>query len=388
MKISAEERDIIQRILTHHAQGTTDMTPEMMSNPVENYASDAVLDQERTTLFREFPLILGHSSELPDAGSFMTNNDTGMPLLITRNSEGEVQAFLNVCRHRGARVEDRPCGKARAFSCPYHSWTYDLNGKLRGLPGAEGFEGLNKDDHGLVPVPAFERFGMIWVRPTPSEQPIDIDAWLQPLAEQLDGLDLGSHFVFESWKLDREMSWRLALEGFQESYHFCHAHRETACSNYLDNQSVFIQHYPHVRHSVPLPHVVELADKAPEEWEYRSNFMTQNYLFPANFIQVMTDHVYVHTIIPTGPGTCIFKCQMLIAEAPKDEKTERYFRRNYEVVRSVFNEDFEIGENIQRGLNSGANVNFVFGKNECALHYGQTAITDAIEGRLSVPLAP
>ena len=79
---------------------------------------------------------------------------------------------------------------------------------------------------------------------------------------------------------------------------------------------------------------------------------------------------------------------MLIAEAPKDEKTERYFRRNYEVVRSVFNEDFEIGENIQRGLNSGANVNFVFGKNECALHYGQTAITDAIEGRLSVPLAP
>ncbi|MDA9176194.1 (2Fe-2S)-binding protein, partial [Alphaproteobacteria bacterium] len=208
------------------------------------------------------------------------------------------------------------------------------------------------------------------------------------LAEQLDGLDLGSHFVFESWKLDREMSWRLALEGFQESYHFCHAHRETACSNYLDNQSVFIQHYPHVRHSVPLPHVVELADKAPEEWEYRSNFMTQNYLFPANFIQVMTDHVYVHTIIPTGPGTCIFKCQMLIAEAPKDEKTERYFRRNYEVVRSVFNEDFEIGENIQRGLNSGANVNFVFGKNECALHYGQTAITDAIEGRLSVPLAP
>ena len=75
----------------------------MMSNPVENYASDAVLEQERTTLFREFPLILGHSSELPDAGSFMTNNDTGMPLLITRNGEGEVQAFLNVCRpSRGA----------------------------------------------------------------------------------------------------------------------------------------------------------------------------------------------------------------------------------------------------------------------------------------------
>jgi len=159
MKISSEERDIIQRILQHHAQGTTDMTPEMMANPVENYASDKVLEAEQQILFREFPLILAHSSELPDAGSFLTNNDTGMPLLITRNDAGEVQAFLNVCRHRGARVEDRPCGKARAFSCPYHSWTYDLNGSLRGLPGAVGFEGLKKDEHGLVPVPAFERFG-------------------------------------------------------------------------------------------------------------------------------------------------------------------------------------------------------------------------------------
>lgn len=385
MKISSEERDIIQRILNHHAAGTTDMTPEMMANPVANYASESVLEQEQKTLFREFPLILGHSSELPDAGSFLTNNDTGMPLLITRNDAGEVQAFLNVCRHRGARVEDRPCGQARAFSCPYHSWTYDLNGSLRGLPGSEGFDGLDKAEHGLVRVPAFERFGLIWVRPTPSETPIDIDAWVKPLAEQLDGLDLGSHVIFESWKLDRQMSWRLALEGFQESYHFCHAHRETACSNYLDNQSVFIQHYPHVRHSVPLPKVVELADIAPEDWEYRSNFMTQNYLFPANFVQVMTDHVYVHTIIPTGPGTCIFKCQMLIAQAPENEKAERYWRRNYDVVRAVFNEDFEIGENIQKGLDSGANTTFVFGRNECALHYGQTAITDALEGRLKVP---
>ena len=385
MKISSEERDIIQRILNHHAAGTTDMTPEMMANPVANYASESVLEQEQKTLFREFPLILGHSSELPDAGSFLTNNDTGMPLLITRNDAGEVQAFLNVCRHRGARVEDRPCGQARAFSCPYHSWTYDLNGSLRGLPGSEGFDGLDKAEHGLVRVPAFERFGLIWVRPTPSETPIDIDAWVKPLAVQLDGLDLGSHVIFESWKLDRQMSWRLALEGFQESYHFCHAHRETACSNYLDNQSVFIQHYPHVRHSVPLPKVVELADKAPEDWEYRSNFMTQNYLFPANFVQVMTDHVYVHTIIPTGPGTCIFKCQMLIAQAPENEKAERYWRRNYDVVRAVFNEDFEIGENIQKGLDSGANTTFVFGRNECALHYGQTAITDALEGRLKVP---
>lgn len=382
MKISAEERDIIQKILDHAKNGTTDMTPAVMHNPVENYASQDVLDQEMKILFREFPLIMGHASDLPEPGSFMTNNDTGLPLLITRNRQGEVKAFLNVCRHRGARVEDRPCGKASAFSCPYHSWTYGLDGDLRGMPGAEGFAEIDKKDFGLVEVPAWERFGFIWVRPKPSDTPIDIDAWLQPMAAQLGGLDLGGHHVFESWRLDRNMSWRLALEGFQESYHFCHAHAETACSNYLDNQSVWQQQYPHVRHSVPLPKILELADKPEEEWDYRPYFMTQNYLFPANFIQVMTDHVYVHTIIPTGPGTCIFKCMMLIAQPPQSDKAERYFRANYDVVRAVFNEDFEIGENIQKGLDSGANLSFVFGRNECGLHFGQSAITDALEGRL------
>jgi phenylpropionate dioxygenase-like ring-hydroxylating dioxygenase large terminal subunit len=382
MKISAEERDIIQKILDHAEAGTTDMTPDLMRNPVEYYASKEQLEREVKVLFREFPLILGHSSDLPDPGSFLTNDDTGMPLLITRNEQGVVRAFLNVCRHRGARVEDRPCGTSKTFSCPYHSWTYDNNGALRGFPGAKGFEGIDKGDFGLVEVPAFERFGMIFVRPSPQDTPLDIDAWLAPLTEQLGGLDMGSHVIFERWKLERKMNWRLALEGFQESYHFCHAHRDTACSNYLDNQSVYLQKYPHVRHSVPLPVIERLRDQKPEEWDYRPYFMTQNFIFPANFIQVMTDHIYVHTILPTGHGTCTFQCMMLIPEAPQSEKAERYWRKNYEVVREVFNEDFEIGESIQKGLDSGANESFLFGKYECCLHYSQTAITDALEGRL------
>jgi len=213
---------------------------------------------------------------------------------------------------------------------------------------------------------------------------IELDAWLEPMAEQLGSLNIDSHVVLEKWSLDRAMSWRFALEGFQESYHFCHAHATTACSSYLDNQSVHMQQYPHVRLAVPLPKVVELKDIDQEDWNYRANFMTQDYLFPANFVQVMTDHIYVDTIIPTGPGTCKFQCMMLIAEAPQTEKSERYWSKNYDLIRVVFNEDFEIGENIQKGINAGANESFVFGKNECTLHYGQNAIDDALAGRLSV----
>jgi len=237
---------------------------------------------------------------------------------------------------------------------------------------------------GLVELPVFEHFGMIWVVPSPTQKDIDMDAWTAPLKDYLGGLDLGGHHVFRKWSLDRDMSWRLALEGFQESYHFCSAHKHTACAGYLDNQSVHLNFEPHVRHAVPLPSVLELKEQAPEEWEYRRHFMDQNYLFPANFIQVMSDHVYVHTIIPTGPGKCVFQCMMLIAEPPATEKAERYWQKNYDLIRVVFNEDFEIGEGIQKGLDTGANSQFVFGKYECGLHFGQKAIDDALAGKIAV----
>ena len=112
--------------------------------------------------------------------------------------------------------------------------------------------------------------------------------------------------------------------------------------------------------------------------------MDQNYLFPANFVQVMTDHVYVHTIVPTGPGTCAFYCMMLVAEEPTDEKAERYWQKNYDVVRVVFDEDFSIGEGIQKGFETGANDHFTFGTFECGLHFGQKAIDAALDGTLTV----
>ena len=93
----------------------------------------------------------------------------------------------------------------------------------------------------------------------------------------------------------------------------------------------------------------------------------------------MTDHVYVHSIIPTGPGTCVFKCMMLISEPANTDKAKQYWEKNYNVVKEVFNEDFEIGEAIQAGLSTNANDNFVFGRYECGLHWGQQAIDDALE---------
>ena len=382
MIVSPEEQKIIEQTLEYCESGKTTMTDEIMLNPVTNYNDPKKLDDEINTLFRKFPIIVAHISEVAEPGEFITHNDTGIPILVTRNSEGNLKAFINVCRHRGAKVELKECGKTRTFSCPYHSWTYGLNGELRGMPQPHGFDKLDKERFGLAELPVFEHFGMIWVIPSFDEKKVNMTEWLSPMEEQFQALDLENHTIYKKWSVPRNMSWRLALEGFQENYHFCSAHEHTACSGYLDNQSVFINHYPHVRHSVPLWKIRELKNQPPEKWNYREYFMTQNYLFPCNFVQVMTDHVYVHTIIPTGPGKCIFKCMMLIAEPAKDEKAKIYWEKNYNVVKEVFDEDFEIGEAIQFGLGTNANENFIFGKYECGLHWGQKAIDDALAGKL------
>lgn len=383
MTDSVEELNIIKTVLNYCATGDTHMEADILRNPVSNYTDPAQQQQEIDILFRRFPIIVGHSSEVGSAGEFFTHNDTGIPILVTRTRTGEVKAFVNVCRHRGARVVNEPCGKANTVSCPYHGWTYDLDGRLRGMRQPHGFTGIDKDALGLAELPAFERFGLIWVRPSSSAEPLDIDGWLAPMAEQLGSLDLADHSIYRTWSIERDMSWRIALEGFQESYHFCSAHKDTACSTYLDNQSVFINQYPHVRHAVPLARIVELKDQPEQNWSYRANFMTQNYLFPCNFVQVMTDHVYVHTIIPTGPGRCVFKCMMLIPEPAVTEKAQKYWDANYNVVRTVFDEDFAIGEGIQQGFNASVNEHFIIGRFETSVQLGQKAIDDALAGRLT-----
>jgi len=383
-----EELNIINTILGYCASGETHLEPETMLNPVSHYTDAKRLNQEIETLFRKFPIIVGHAEQIREAGQFFTHNDTGIPILVTRDKTGRINAFINVCRHRGAIVEKQTCGIANTFSCPYHNWTYGLDGNLRGLRQAAGFGKLDKESHGLVKLPVFEQFGLIWVRPSPSEEMIDIEAWLAPMAGQLRTLNIESHTIYREWSLHRNMHWRIALEGFQENYHFCSAHEHTACASYLDNQSIFLNKYPHFRHAVPISKITDLTIKGATPEDYRPNFMTQNYIFPCNFVQVMTDHVYIHTIIPTSQDSCIFKCMMLIPEPAVSEKSRKYWEANYNVVKKVFDEDFEIGESIQKAFSARANANFTFGRYEAGLQLAQKAIDDALEGKLSCYAPP
>ena len=197
-KISAmnrqEELAVGRRLLGHIDGRTTDLADAMFRNRVSAYSCRERAGLERDRLFRERPIFMGLSTRLPKPGDYLTEDVAGMPVLMTRGADGEVRAFANICRHRGAPVA-QGCGNARAFVCPYHGWTYDSAGKLLGTTDKVGFAGIDLASHGLVRLPAAERHGLMFVRPKPigagESGAIDIDADLGALVPDLAALRAG-----------------------------------------------------------------------------------------------------------------------------------------------------------------------------------------------------
>src|SRR5882762_11399611 len=185
-----EELAVGRRLLGHIDGRTTDLAGDMFRNRVSAYSCRERASLERERLFRDQPIFMGLAARLAKPGDFLTEDVGGMPVLMTRGADGQVKAFANICRHRGAPVA-QGCGNARAFVCPYHGWTYDAAGKLLGTTDKAGFAGIDLASHGLVRLPAAERHGMLFVRPKPARQDatdIDVDADLAALAAKLAAL--------------------------------------------------------------------------------------------------------------------------------------------------------------------------------------------------------
>jgi phenylpropionate dioxygenase-like ring-hydroxylating dioxygenase large terminal subunit len=377
----------IEQVLAQVAQKTTDLAERESANPVEEYLSPSRLEQETGLLFRQFPIAVGHVDQLKNPGDFFRHDATGVPLLICRDRSGTLHSFINICRHRGSRLVMEEQGNRKSFSCPYHSWTYALDGKLLGMPRPDAFTHIDRDTRGLVELPTAERFGLIWTRPSPGPA-FDADQWFAPLAPDLEALNLDAMSVFKQKSVVRKMNWKLALDGFLEIYHFHHLHSKSAATLYADGIGATDDFYPHLRYFIARKSIVELRDLDREKWSLRQHALIAHYAFPCSFVQTLPDHFYVHSVFPVSADTCIFRHQMLIADKNLSEKATRYWTDNWQLVMDVFDEDFLVGESVQQGLAAGVNTHLIYGRCEQALTWVHRTINEALAGRLTVPSLP
>ena len=266
MDKEALEHQLARRLLDHIENGTTDMADAVLEVPATVYTSADRYADEVDVLFRDHPQVLCLSGAVPDPGSYLTVDICGTPVLVTRAKDGRVRAMANICRHRGVRVVDG-VGQARRFTCPFHNWVYDTEGTLVGMPVADAFEGMCREEKGLIDLPVAEGYGVVVGRLRPGA-PVDIDDYLGPeLAEELALLD------FADWTLFGEphihtvgANWKVTLDTYRENYHFDFLHRDTLASYAYGGVLTFDAFGPHLRNCSAIRSIDELRDRPEEEW--------------------------------------------------------------------------------------------------------------------------
>jgi len=182
------------------------------------YTSDDVFQTEMDLIFTRQWLFAGHLSQIPEAGDYFLFEIGGESLIITRDREGTVRSFFNICRHRGARVCTESDGTfVGGIQCPYHAWTYSLDGKLIGAPHMDEVEGFDRGDYPLRPVSVAVWEGLIFVNLAAAPEPFAES--FAPLMNKFSQWRLAELERVHQTVYEVEANWKLLFQNYSECYH-------------------------------------------------------------------------------------------------------------------------------------------------------------------------
>lgn len=366
------QRDLGTRIIGLRDAGGRHRQGEPYRHAMAHYTDDDRLAAEREVLFRRRPTLVALSADIPQ-GHYMTASIDRIPLLLTRDDGGNLRAFLNVCRHRGAPVADGS-GPACRLTCPYHGWTYGLDGRLRSRPRPEAFEPNGQPS--LIPVAVGEACGLIYVRPDGRSE-IDMSALLDDADEEIRDFELASYSFFDEHTQTRRMNWKFAVDTFLESYHVPHLHRRSLASRFDRDLAVFDRFGPNGRLAVARESFAgAIRDGTIERILAHTTLLYL--LFPNSVLIYQQDHVQLVRVMPgTTPDECTVMMRIYTPAAVEPSDLP-HWQRNRQILIEVTDEDFALGERLQLGL-AAAGDRVVYGRNEAGLAHFHEQIAMALD---------
>ena len=371
---------LTKRVFEHLENKSTDKADAIMRNPASAYTSPDRLAREQEILFRREPLLITLSCQMPTPGDYVTDDNTGVPILVVRGDDGAVRAFLNVCQHRASRLVEGSGHLRKNLICPYHAWSFDRSGKFAHAPAKEDFSGFDFDNCALTELPSAECDGLIWVQPEGTGS-LDIDNHLAGLAPEIASYGFADYHHYETREINCAMNWKTIIDTFLEPYHFATLHKTTVGPLLFGNLCLMDAFGRNLRETLPRRTIVELKDQPEQDWDLIWHTAMVYVLFPNTVFVMQRDHAEVWRCFPVDddPAKSRVLMEFYIPEAIPNKKALLHWQKNMDMtVRTVLDEDFPVGEGAQINLATGALESVVYGRNEPALVHFQRMVNEAV----------
>jgi Rieske 2Fe-2S family protein len=324
--------------------------------PGHFYTDPTLFAVEQAEIFARMWFCTVRVSDLPNPGSFRTVQVGTESLIISRARKG-IRAFFNVCRHRGARICTAESGEVkRSFQCPYHAWTYDLDGKLIAAPNLTKMPDIDRVDYGLRPVHVREWLGYVWV--SLADEPDSFESTvMQEVVERLGEVGLLDHYDVANLALGRRIvydvqaNWKLIIENFMECYHPELTEVLPEFAEGLAAQ-VFVNHGAEFGENIQGFTVdgsagVDVIPGIDPDQDRKYYAITVK---PQVFINMVPDHVIFHRMFPMAPDRTVIECDWLFM--PQVVESGRDVSKSVELFDLVNRQDFEACERTQPAMSS------------------------------------
>ena len=350
--LSQSQIDAIREIPAHDE---AEIRAIEASRPSSIFVDKERYDQEIENVFRRRPVPVTLTAMMPEPASVMAHDGYGLPILLMRDKNGQMRAFLNACQHKGAKLVEGGCDpqKTGKVVCPYHAWAFGLDGSLIGVPREETYENLDKAKRNLVSLPCMEAGGIVWVILDKDAEP-DFSGVHPQIVEDLRSMAFDQLHLYGHKTFDLKANWKLVLEPFLEGYHVQRLHANSIGNMFADVPNVTDVFGDHIRQiSGKINFKPEDLDK-PGENIHKT--VTHAYeIFPNGVLVTSPYYISFMIIMPRAAGESVVEYFFLVRGEATTEKVRELYAKSYDLILKVFGtEDFVAAELCQEGLESGA----------------------------------
>jgi len=326
--------------------------------PQHYFVSPEIFADELQKIFASNWLLVGHQSQLAEAGDYFLAQVAGESLIVTKDQRSTIRAFYNVCRHRGARLCEEQQGHAAAIQCPYHAWTYALDGRLLGAPHMDETPGFNKSGYPLKPTRLGLWEGFIFLNL--SDASVSLEKWFEPLGKKFSAWNLATLRSAKRIDYEVQANWKLIFQNYAECYHCLGVHPELSKISPYDSAENDLIEGPFLGGFMRIASDKSLTMSGNACASAVGNFGGEDFrfvfyysIFPNMLLSLHPDYVMVHRLEPQSPERTLIFCEWFFN--PEAFKRSDFHPEDAVNFWDMVNkQDWHVCELSQRGISSRA----------------------------------